>query len=230
MKALRLLILFFVLSPAYAGDVGYEVEVILFEDTTGVYDRVENWAATEETLLQAEKDRLEENPQEQKPRRANETDYTILQTDQYRLLKEAKRLAKHPDYNVLLHTAWKQEGLDRPEAFAIPVDTHSAKQASYLEGSIMLVMSRYLHIDADMHYYKPGPDQAPSLTFTDQQAPAAMTRSPMQSYPVMFDRRMRSREIHYIDHPMVGMIVLATPFKIETEGEAGKPTKGYETL
>lgn len=228
MKALRFLFLFSVCVPVFAADVGYEVEVILFEDTTGVYNNVENWEATENTLRQAQQEADTETSET--ATKAKKGEYTLLKPDRFRLNKQAQRLVDHPDYNILLHTAWKQPGLDKPEAFAVPVNTASENDTSYITGSITLVMSRYLHIHADMHYYKPTPAITPSINFSDQSVPTTATGTPMQSYPVMFERRMRSRETHYIDHPMVGMIILATPFKIEPDDAPKKPAKGYRTL
>jgi hypothetical protein len=87
-------------------------------------------------------------------------------------------------------------------------------------------MSRYLHIDAELQYYKARSRQF--LNYTDHTS--MDVTSPYESYPVKFERRMRSREVHYIDHPLVGMIVLATPFKIEPETTPGKPANNYQTL
>ena len=48
------------------------------------------------------------------------------------------------------------------------------------------------------------------------------------SYKIVFERRMRSKEIHYIDHPLVGLVVLATPFKLGKEEPI--PAVNYKTL
>ncbi|MDH3450858.1 MAG: peptidoglycan binding protein CsiV, partial [Gammaproteobacteria bacterium] len=37
----------------------------------------------------------------------------------------------------------------------------------------------------------------------------------MQSYPVRYHRRMRSSELHYIDHPLVGILILVTPVEVD---------------
>ena len=40
---------------------------------------------------------------------------------------------------------------------------------------------------------------------------------------------MKSKEIHYIDHPLIGVIVLATPYEINT-GKSDKKPFIYKTL
>ncbi len=62
-----------------------------------------------------------------------------------------------------------------------------------LDGTITVAVSRYLHVYTD-------------LALTKTLAPADM-----QSFIVKSHRRMRSRELHYIDHPKVGMLILITP-------------------
>ena len=60
---------------------------------------------------------------------------------------------------------------------------------------------------------------------------SAGTGKLVQTYVEFTDtRRMRSREVHYIDHPLVGIIILATPFKISSDkGKTGAPGT-YQTL
>ena len=239
MKALRFTLFVYLFmqlttGQAYAADVGYEVEVIIFEDTTGVYEWAETW-----TLLKDDAD----TPEPAEASRNNKKQFKPLSSDKYRLNSQAERLVKHPDYRVLVHTAWKQPGLDREQAFSVPVNSlqtsgirqdaggDQAGGGTFVNGDITLIMSRYLHINAQLFYNRPvQQDSQQSLSFTNQgQGISSVSTPQYETYPVKFERRMRSREIHYLDHPMVGMIVLATPFKIETKGPSTKPG-GYQTL
>ncbi|MEF8833521.1 MAG: CsiV family protein [Halofilum sp. (in: g-proteobacteria)] len=133
-----------------------------------------------------------------------------------------------------------------------------------LDGTIELVVSRYLHIHADLYFTRgvdwdntfmarsgivapaaetleeesaageesakesgeeavdTGDDAMPALT--DTMAPA-IARGPddeaMLSFPFSQSRRMRSGELHYLDHPLIGMLVLVTPYEEDQETEDG---------
>jgi hypothetical protein len=231
-------------TAAFATDVGYEVEVIIFEDTTGVYNYAENWSLVKDDLarLKAEEQAKQPADRNKKPATAKHQ-AEPMKAESFRLKSQAEKLLKHPDYRLLLHTAWKQPGLDRDLAFAVHVDSKTdqtdTRSSSHIAGDITLVMSRYLHVNADLQYQKPGQPVTAPATANQPRAPGALVFSnqppplttvvPYESYPVMFERRMRSREIHYLDHPLVGMIVLATPFKIESKAPGTKPG-GYQTL
>jgi hypothetical protein len=60
--------------------------------------------------------------------------------------------------------------------------------------------ARYLHLWAD-------------LTYTTRIATADNPTPTLQRFRMKQHRRMRSGEIHYLDHPMFGVVVLATPYE-----------------
>ena len=39
------------------------------------------------------------------------------------------------------------------------------------------------------------------------------------NYPLKQTRRMRSTELHYFDHPNIGMLVVIRPYELETDSE-----------
>ena len=50
---------------------------------------------------------------------AAELDYEILPSDEFRLIEEVARLVESPRYELLLHVAWRQPGLDLGEAMPV---------------------------------------------------------------------------------------------------------------
>ncbi|MDZ7748612.1 MAG: CsiV family protein [Halofilum sp. (in: g-proteobacteria)] len=96
-----------------------------------------------------------------------------------------------------------------------------------LDGTIRLVVSRYLHVHTDLYYTTAvdWSEAAASRTPADAGGdgtprdasvpPALLARGPegrdILSYPFVQQRRMRSGVLHYLDHPVVGMLVLVTP-------------------
>jgi len=45
--------------------------------------------------------------------------------------------------------------------------------------------------------------------------PIMIERPVLQDYRLYETRRMRSKEIHYFDHPMMGIVVKVTPYEFD---------------
>ena len=73
-----------------------------------------------------------------------------------------------------------------------------------LEGSLKVEVGRYLHLYTD-------------LVFRIEQVESNSEEHALRCMPAMDDfriknhHRMRSRQVYYIDHPMLGILVQATP-------------------
>ncbi len=84
---------------------------------------------------------------------------------------------------------------------------------SELNGTIAIGLGRYLHVHTDLIYTEPASPRRAAQSATDalfsQRLPA------WQSYRVRDHRRMRSRELHYLDHAKLGMLILITPYEAE---------------
>ena len=96
----------------------------------------------------------------------------------------AATLNRRGGYRVLQHIGWVQPGLSANRAIKVNVG------AGPLQGTIKVSLAHYLHLKADLLY-------------------TAGSDGPMVR--MKQSRRMRSREIHYLDGPVVGIIVLMTP-------------------
>ncbi|MEX1082557.1 MAG: CsiV family protein [Halofilum sp. (in: g-proteobacteria)] len=95
-----------------------------------------------------------------------------------------------------------------------------------LDGTVKLVVSRYLHLHADLYYTTAvawEEENGGEATASESRSPAATELStssrisrgpdgePMLSYGFQQERRMRSGELHYLDHPVLGLLVKVTP-------------------
>ena len=87
-----------------------------------------------------------------------------------------------------------------------------------LEGFVKIILSRYLHIHADLGYQEENPLR--SWDFSAEGSNSEHTSPPF--YHLLQTRRMRSNELHYLDHPVLGVLVLITPFGI-SEPETASP-------
>jgi hypothetical protein len=93
-------------------------------------------------------------------------------------------------YQVIAHIGWTQPGFARTDAHYLAVDPLVAAGAG-LGGRISLTRGRYLHLALDMTYQTP--------------------EDAGQKFLLRQERRMRSNERHYIDHPKFGVIALVLP-------------------
>lgn len=241
MKYVLLMLLSLYTVSANAGDVGYDVEVIVFKNNNPAYQGAENWH-----LVQKNTDTdTTENSQQAAGSEASKPDkvFTMLEPDKYQLTKIADRISSNPDYTLLYHAEWSQPGLDEEHAvdfeteIPYPENGQSVEAGSaggpMIDARFKLVMSRYLHFSVDMLIpFAASPDQNHNPDGNLMGTPGAtVPASPAPTYVEFTDtRRMRSREIHYIDHPLVGVIIQAIPFKIAPEKDNSAKPKSYQTL
>ncbi len=252
----------------YADETGYEVELIIFEDTTNRYLHSEDWRYN---------DKL--NKKEKQPEgRSTPTidrEYKELNWGESKLISQYNRIKNNKQYRILATKRWKQTGLDRKHAFNIPVniqtnenilspssenqsvvslenktdiespnnDTNAALSANalilpgptkpYITGNVKLIMSRYLHFNINLQYVKPQAiniNQHENFNVITEENNSLSTDDLSLKIPIVNERRMRSREVHYIDHPLVGVIVLATPYKIKSLEVENKQPTTYKTM
>lgn len=101
-------------------------------------------------------------------------------------------------------------------------------------GTIRLSVARYLHFAADLVYRTPATQRVaipmasdelwndtPYQSLFDPQGPAVKLESwkAMRGFRLKESRRMRSKRIHYLDHPFLGIVVLITPVELPKDPE-----------
>ena len=128
-----------------------------------------------------------------------------LPAGQYALDNIASALQRSGDYEVLLHTAWRQPGNDRTTAIPYPMPHKTDGAGNMLGGSIRLVRERFLHLDVDIVASAPQ-----ALHFMD--VPEATRYPDAPVYRLNEARRVRSGELHYFDHPYLGLIARVVPY------------------
>ena len=197
-----LAIYFYFLPPAHADVTEYDFELIIFEDTSGRYANSEQWQHELPTAGTA----ATASAGTQSDHKNTNAEINISQIKGIGLNKYAKKLKANKRYNVLVHKAWRQTGFADDAAIDIPIDSRKTSgRENNVHGSIKIVLGRYLHIYTDMIYQQPRKDAAPVWQGQASQQ--------FKEYPINFHRRMRSKELHYLDHPMVGILVMAMPVK-----------------
>lgn len=172
--------------------------------------------------------------------------YSKIPQENFRLSSEAEKLTASKKYKILYHSAWIHPGLDKESAESIHIkatesDLTSAaldsltpsiidntsishyqpsfnkapqeEENTILEGLIKVELGRYLHINFDLKYKR---DLAPVQGVIN--IASLKNYEDIKYYPVKMHRRMRSKEVHYIDHPLIGILVLATRFELPEDG------------
>lgn len=157
--------------------------------------------------------------------------YKLLSSGSHRLSGIKAELEKSGDYQIIKHLAWRQPGLKKsrskpvhiysgqdysdqfPERMqskwtlddsGLPVNVEAAPQLLELDGTIKIALGRFFHIYTDLVYRQPTDIKS---TLENQN----VIESSLVDYKISGHRRMRSRELHYIDHPKVGILVQINP-------------------
>ena len=139
--------------------------------------------------------------------------FRVLRADELELRGALQRLQRDGDYTPLAHGGWVQATY--PPEQAIPIDL-SLLGAVNPVGTVKLHLSRFLHVTVDLLY------RAPPAPPPIQAAPVAdgvlreLTLPPR--YALRTQRRVRSGEVHYLDHPAIGLLVVVRPAPAETQG------------
>ncbi len=101
--------------------------------------------------------------------------------------------------------------------------TPEVEQGPGIEGSIRLYLRRYLHLEADLLYENKAliaeTDVPQSTGAKLESSPFVAQQAPVFRFRLQQQRRLRSGELHYLDHPLFGLMVKVTPFELPPEPE-----------
>lgn len=149
------------------------------------------------------------------------------------LTSEAASLTRRAVGRVLLHGAWLQPVPERGSPEPILIQSNEAIADRWrIEGTVAITLGRFLHVAAEL-WYQPDPSPTQirqtaesasgwfSLTDDPNQDVAVLAGIPFDldeavdpglPYQVLSElRRMRSGELHYLDHPSFGMLIRVIP-------------------
>ncbi len=152
-----------------------------------------------------------------------ERSYRWLADDQLRLGAEAGDIGRNSGLRVLWHGRWIQPVPTRDTPQPLLIQLGRAFGDTYqLEGTLEVTIGRYLHFHPRLWYQEPGLGLAPVAVWGDAQgngpqAPHGTTdwqppTNLMTRYMVLDESRtMRSEQLHYLDHPKLGIVVRIDP-------------------
>ncbi len=168
--------------------------------------------------------------------------YKVLRSKTYQLTPEIEKINESKTQRVIFHTAWRQPGLDKEQAlpvyfkkeipaappveeqtlsesnesFSITEDEKPQATSSILEGLLRVTLARYLHLEAELTFRA----TPPPITQSDN--PFSVLDNENERNEILKQgvihlkqkrRRIRSNELHYIDHPVLSMLLKITPYE-----------------
>jgi hypothetical protein len=165
-----------------------------------------------------------------------------ISAENYKLAESAAHLRYSKDFKLLAHFGWTQRSLSKRQALPIKITSNQFSDSLTPSGEIKLYVSRFLHMQVDLEAsrceYSSGQNVTQESVSQEKNNDAALDKQlengtsqlEAQNTDVMRDnnsctnqvylfkqnRKMRSRELHYIDNPVFGLLVYVTPF---TTGE-----------
>ena len=140
--------------------------------------------------------------------------FRMLRADELELRGALLRLQRDGDYTPLAHGGWVQPAY--PPDRAVPVDISLVGTVNPV-GTVQLHLSRFLHVTVDL-LYRVAPVQPPLQAAQSGDGVLSELKLPLR-YALRIQRRVRSGDIHYLDHPAIGLLVVVRPQPVETQDD-----------
>jgi hypothetical protein len=108
----------------------------------------------------------------------------------------APALERDGRYRILAHAHWQQtvDAGPKPSAKPVRIAAGTPTNPTELDGTIRFSMSRYLHLDVNLLF-----------------RPQAAEGTAAEAYRISEQRRVKSQETQYFDHPQFGVLVRVMP-------------------
>ncbi|NNG13715.1 MAG: hypothetical protein HKM22_00985, partial [Gammaproteobacteria bacterium] len=162
--------------------------------------------------------------------------FQLLNPSNFAMNDLSQRLLKSRQYRILSHVAWRQPTVELANSRAVHVHDELMQEEDLVpasnrplveqteitkrfDGTVTVSLSRYLHLKTDITYYNP------EVYLAEQIAQQAIDAPNIEHFKLVESRRMRSKEVHYIDHPYFGIIALITPYQRKGELANSQPAR-----
>ncbi|HFD33432.1 MAG TPA: hypothetical protein ENJ28_12090 [Gammaproteobacteria bacterium] len=243
MKTLISTLFFIMVNVSFADEMRYyDVEIVVIENLDEGQRASEKWPL-QVNLTLPEKIITLGQPfdKEWLPKEADSKEsYKVLNSSHYQLGSEIEKIDESKKQRVIFHTAWRQPGLDKNlslpvyfkrEVPAPPVleDENQAETnleneptsenittPSILEGILRVTLARYLHLEAELVFQNKIPELPKSDNPFEALDNESMRKALQKQGVIHFKqkrRRIRSNELHYLDHPVLSILVRMTPYE-----------------
>lgn len=100
---------------------------------------------------------------------------------------------------------------DQESISVIAEDTLINQPENFIDGTITLLLTRYLHLKTHMVYFNPDVDLTRQIAEQDRDAPV------VEHFLLKESRRVKRKELHYLDHPYFGILARVTRYEPEKQ-------------
>jgi len=150
--------------------------------------------------------------------------FIALPETDHQFTRYNRNLNLSPDHRVLFHAVWRQPVLNKIQASAVFIhggDRYG--QHNELEGSL-LISYNINRVDVEARLWRNSFNvvsnldwNVPPQPFTDVLEDISQDNVDLvinQVYPMLETRQMISNELHYLDHPALGMLIEVRPYEL----------------
>ena len=138
--------------------------------------------------------------------------FRVLRADELELRGARQRLARDGEYTPLAHGGWILPAY--PPDQAVPIDISLLGTVNPV-GTVKLHLSRFLHVTVDLVYRAPPVPEYLQAATVDSERLSELELPPR--YALRTQRRVRSGEVNYLDHPAIGILVVVRPHPVEQQ-------------
>ena len=151
----------------------------------------------------------------------------LLDEAAYALNETLGRLERLDAYEPLMHFGWTQSTWPEDRTKPLPLHLFGRPPAA-LDGSLMLYLSRYLHLVVDLELQAPEAERETRAAASgfDGFAAGRDYREPLAPRPIRYriqeDRILRNGDLRYFDHPRFGVLARVTRVEEQQEPDPGE--------
>lgn len=216
-------LLAFVLPAPALAQTWYQVEVIVFDEPGTAGKNEESWADNPgvpdltKAIELVGADGLSLSDGDSVPHA-----YRLINPSRLSLRGVWSRLGRSGQFRPLAHLGWQQPGLGPRSARAVHLIAWGnatgggAGLSPIVDGTLRIYRTRFLHAEVDLLYRPEGGQvlrqgiggssgQGSGSVAVDQALGSG------SAYRLAIKRKMRSKELHYIDHPLFSLLIRVTP-------------------
>jgi len=150
------------------------------------------------------------------PFQLDNEEFISLPLDLRILNNEVKALTNNDQYDVLLHQSWRQILIGNKAINWINIGSgYSWGGHQQLEGRLGFSKGRFLHIFSDLHlnqFQSFATDMSQRASRQSLQLDRSLAPQIKTRYSLVQRRKMRSKELHYLDHPKLVLLVKVIPY------------------
>ncbi|NPA71246.1 MAG: hypothetical protein GXO35_00325 [Gammaproteobacteria bacterium] len=108
-------------------------------------------------------------------------------------------------YRVLFHQTWSQNAYKSKKSPTVLIENDRKGGSTFL-GTVRLYKTRFAHIEIDLELEKRIPTKVREAFAQNQQTPLAELPSHWR-FSLKEARKIKPGELHYIDHPLFGVLI-----------------------